>query len=128
MIKKCEWRSCYNFFTVGKKGSKVNSRTKYCCTRCCDAASKLRWKQNNKEKWYASNNKRRNRRYKDPEYRAKLLAKKAADYASLTPEEKTARRVKEEQEEFRKKYKTEGRSSRVAKAAQLLDEKKRKRK
>lgn len=94
MIKKCGWRNCYNFFSVGKKGSKVNSRTKYCCTRCCDASSKLRWKQANKEKWNASNNKRRNRRYKDPEYRARLLAKKAADYASLTPEEKTARYLK----------------------------------
>lgn len=97
MIKKCEWRSCYNFFTVGRPGNSGNCKTKYCCKRCCDAAGKLRWKLRNKEQNYASNNRRRNRRYKDPEYRARLLEKKKAEYAALTPEEKTARylRVKD---------------------------------
>jgi len=94
MIKKCEWRSCNNFFTVGRPGNSGNCKVKYCCKKCCDAASKYRWKQNNKEKCYASNNKRRNRRYRDTEYRQRLLAKKAAEYAAMSPEEKTARYLK----------------------------------
>ena len=40
MIKKCEWRNCNNFFTVGRK-------RKFCGAKCNLAAGRDYWKERN---------------------------------------------------------------------------------
>ena len=74
MIKKCEWRNCCNFFTVGRK-------RKFCSTKCNLAAGRDYWKERNpdfkKSAAYRENeNRRRRKKYAESEqYREKIIDK-----------------------------------------------------
>ena len=91
-IKMCAHPTCKNFFSVGFQGSQDgNRRQKYCCLRCGDTMGKRTYKIKNKEKYLAQERKRRRKLYRDNEERREhIKAKKRADYAALSSEERTA--------------------------------------
>ena len=72
MIKACEFRKCFNFFTVGRK-------KKFCSKRCCDKEKKKQWEERNpdfkkSDAYRARMNRYLRKKYKnDAEWRRKLL-------------------------------------------------------
>ena len=56
MIKQCEYKTCSNFFTLGRK-------TKFCSTRCNLNSGRQAWKQRNAGTVIAGERKRRKKRY-----------------------------------------------------------------
>jgi hypothetical protein len=77
MIKKCEFRKCFNFFTVGRK-------KKFCSKKCCDKEKKKAWEERNpdfkKSKAYrARTNRYLRKKYRnDAEWRQKVLDREKA--------------------------------------------------
>jgi len=77
MIKKCEFRKCFNFFTVGRK-------KKFCSKKCCDTEKKKAWEERNpdfkKSKAYRARiNRYLRKKYRnDAEWRQKVLDREKA--------------------------------------------------
>ena len=85
MIKKCEYKTCCNFFTVGRK-------RKFCSQRCCLNDCKAAWKQRNPKKVKKSERARLNKKYKNSaEYRAKCIQRSSKTYYNLTQEQRRQR-------------------------------------
>ena len=77
MIKKCEFRKCCNFFTVGRK-------KKFCSKKCCDKEKKKAWEERNpdfkkSEAYRARINRYLRKKYRnDAEWRQKVLDREKA--------------------------------------------------
>jgi len=85
MIKKCEYKTCCNFFTLGRK-------TKFCSARCSLNDGKAAWKQRNPKKVKKSERARLNKKYKDSvEFREKCIERSSITYYNLTQEQRRQR-------------------------------------
>ena len=85
MIKQCEYKTCCNFFTLGRK-------TKFCSQRCNLNDGKAAWKQRNPQKVKKSERARLNKKYKDSvEYREKCIERSSRTYYNLTQEQRRQR-------------------------------------
>lgn len=85
-VKKCEWRNCCNFFTVGRK-------RKFCCAKCNLAAGRDYWKKRNPDfkkgaAYRERENCRRRKKYaENKHYREKIIDKTRRSYERLMQDE-----------------------------------------
>jgi hypothetical protein len=85
MIKQCEYKTCSNFFTLGRK-------TKFCSPRCNLNSAKQAWKKRNAGKVIAGESKRRKKRYEaDADYRKKCVSRADQTYQKLSQEQRRQR-------------------------------------
>lgn len=85
MIKACEYKTCCNFFTLGRK-------KKFCSTRCNLNDGRQAWRLRNAGALKVSENKRRKRKYEaDAEYRQKCVDRASGNYYKMTPAQRRQR-------------------------------------
>lgn len=92
----CKRRLCENIFTPKKRKDQV-----FCSVRCADLQGKEDWKKRNWEKYKASENIRKKKRYRsDPAYAKKKREKSKKFYHSFSDEEKfKINKIKREKED-----------------------------
>jgi len=79
MIKACGYKTCCNFFTLGRK-------KKFCSERCNLNDAKQAWRLRNAGAYRAGENKRKKRKYEtDAEYRQKCIDRSSETYKKLPP-------------------------------------------
>jgi len=84
-IRQCEYKTCCNFFTLGRK-------KKFCGERCNLNSGRQAWKQRNADKFKAGENSRRQKKYEaDAEYRQKCVSRSNQTYQKLTPAQRRQR-------------------------------------
>jgi len=85
MIKACEYKTCCNFFTLGRK-------KKFCSTRCNLNDGRQAWKVRNAEKYKHIERVRKKRKYHADEInRQKCIERANKSYSSLTEEQRRQR-------------------------------------
>jgi len=85
MIKACEYKTCCNFFTLGRK-------KKFCSTRCNLNSGRQAWQLRNAEKYKSIERGRRKRKYDaDDAYRDKCIERASKSYHALTVEQRRQR-------------------------------------
>ena len=85
MIKACEYKTCCNFFTLGRK-------KKFCSTRCNLNSGRQAWELRNAGTWKSNESKRRKRKYEaDAEYRQKCVDRASETYQKLTQAQRRQR-------------------------------------
>ena len=104
MIKKCEFRKCFNFFTVGRK-------KKFCSKKCCDKEKKKAWEEQNsdfkKSKAYRARiNRYLRKKYRnDAEYRQKVLDRQKARVEECRKNPEWVKKKNEQNKRWREKSK-----------------------
>ena len=85
MIKACEYKTCCNFFTLGRK-------KKFCSTRCNLNSGRQAWQLRNAEKYKSIERGRRKRKYDaDDAYRDKCIERASKSYHAMTVEQRRQR-------------------------------------
>jgi hypothetical protein len=85
MIKACGYKTCCNFFTLGRK-------KKFCSTRCNLNDGRQAWELRNAGAYNAGQNKRRKKRYEtDAEYRQKCVDRSSETYQKMTQAQRRQR-------------------------------------
>lgn len=98
LFKKCEFHTCYNFFTVGRK-------KKFCSQRCADSDGKRNWKTRNKQKVRDGENKRKAKRYKeDKKFREAAKLRSLKNYHAKTIDERKLLPRQKMSKEYHRKY------------------------
>ena len=85
MIKACEYKTCCNFFSLGRK-------KKFCSTRCNLNSGRQAWQLRNAEKYKQIERSRKKRKYDaDDAYRDKCIGRASKSYRALTIEQRRQR-------------------------------------
>jgi len=85
MIKACEYKTCCNFFSLGRK-------KKFCSTRCNLNSGRQAWQLRNAEKYKQIERSRKKRKYDaDDAYRDKCIGRASKSYHALTIEQRRQR-------------------------------------
>ena len=85
MIKACEYKTCCNFFTLGRK-------KKFCSTRCNLNSGRQAWELRNADKYKQIERSRKKRKYdEDEEYRDKCVGRSSKLYHAMTVEQRRKR-------------------------------------
>jgi hypothetical protein len=85
MIKACEYKTCCNFFSLGRK-------KKFCSTRCNLNSGRQAWQLRNAEKYKEIERVRKKRKYDaDDAYRDKCIERASKSYHALTVEQRRQR-------------------------------------
>ncbi len=85
MIKACGYKTCCNFFTLGRK-------TKFCSERCNLNAGRQAWRSRNAGKYKHIERVRKKRKYhEDESNRQKCIERASKFYHSLTQEQRRQR-------------------------------------
>jgi len=85
MIKACEYKTCCNFFSLGRK-------KKFCSTRCNLNSGRQAWQLRNAEKYKQIERSRKKRKYDaDDAYRDKCIGRANKSYHALTIEQRRQR-------------------------------------
>lgn len=85
MIKACEYKTCCNFFSLGRK-------KKFCSTRCNLNSGRQAWRLRNAEKYKSIERVRKKRKYDaDESNRQKCIERASRSYHALTIEQRRQR-------------------------------------
>ena len=85
MIKACEYKTCCNFFSLGRK-------KKFCSTRCNLNSGRQAWQLRNAEEYKQIERSRKKRKYDaDDAYRDKCIGRASKSYRALTIEQRRQR-------------------------------------
>lgn len=104
MIKKCEFRKCCNFFTVGRK-------KKFCSQKCSNTEKKRRWEDRNPDWKKSDAHRKRMNRYKrkryrqDEEWRKKLIERQKLYVEECRKDPEWVKRKNERNKRWRSKSK-----------------------
>ena len=98
LFKQCAYKTCCNFFTVGRK-------RKFCRQWCADNDGRRNWRARNKQRVREATNKRKAKRYKeDKEFREATKHRSLKNYQAKTIDERRLIPRQQMPKEYHRKY------------------------